>query len=413
MQRCSCAGGITLWPGLYLPVLRTSDLEYDLPEDRIARVPAERRDSARMLVVRRTGSAPPEHRLVRDLPEYLRAGDCMVLNQTRVLPARFEGVRADTGGRVEGLYLGGEVGHGGTRVWRVLVQGKRLREGVKVRVEGPAGDVIMLCLLTHLEGEPGGWRAELEDAPALSDAELLARIGLTPIPPYIRRARRHAALEVPDSVDRERYQTVFASGEGASVAAPTAGLHLTPELLALIEARGVTRADVTLHVGTGTFRSVETEFVEHHAMHTEACCMDAAARGAILRTRSPVGEGGGGGRVLCVGTTAARTVESFAALHERARAHGTPTPAAGTHDIGWSATNILIAPGYQWLWTDALLTNFHLPRSTLMAMVASMLHGEVARVGSGVARLKDLYATALREGYRFYSYGDAMLILPE
>lgn len=384
-------------------MLRTSDLEYDLPESAIARVPAAERDAARMLVVSRSEPGMLVHARVRDLPAYLRAGDCMVVNHSRVIPARFLGVRADTGGRVEGLFLGEPV----PGVWRTLLQGKRMREGVRVALHGRDGhdSGVALVLIERLDDEVGGWLARVE-VPQGSSPDALAvleRVGLTPIPPYIRRAREHAADTVTDDEDRTRYQTVFAApglepvrgsetgaGVAGSVAAPTAGLHLTPGLLAALHAAGVTKHDVSLHVGTGTFRTVEAEFVEQHAMHEEWCSMGTPTRDAILRTRAD------GGRVLCVGTTAARTVESYAAVPEG------QCPA-------WLATRILITPGYSWRWTDALLTNFHLPRSTLMAMVAALLSRDV---GEGVRRLKRAYEEALGSSYRFYSYGDAMLVLP-
>jgi S-adenosylmethionine:tRNA ribosyltransferase-isomerase len=201
---------------------------------------------------------------------------------------------------------------------------------------------------------------------------------------------------VPDTFDRERYQTVFASqnaavgGGSGSVAAPTAGLHLTPLLLEQLGQQGVGRAEVTLHVGTGTFKPVETEFVEQHPIHSERCSMSESTVQAILKTRQE------GGRVVCVGTTAARAIETYAQIAER----GEPLPES-------IDTRILISPGYRWRWVDAMLTNFHLPQSTLLAMVGSLFESS-----GGLDRLKDVYAQAIRERYRFFSYGDAMLVLP-
>jgi S-adenosylmethionine:tRNA ribosyltransferase-isomerase len=373
-------------------VLRTSDLDYDLPESSIARAPATDRDGARMMVVKRSDPAFLAHAHVRDLPVWLARGDCIIVNHSRVLPARFLGERADTHGKVEGLFLS-DAGQG---LWRVLLQGKRMRDGVRVRVYDRAGadSRVALVLLERLAGEVGGWMVGVDGA-ASDTPTVLSRVGLTPVPPYIRRAREHVGEVVPDDDDRARYQTVFAAGteragDGTtgSVAAPTAGLHLTPALLDSLATAGIARHDVTLHVGTGTFRTVEAEFVEQHAMHAEWCSMSTATRRAILETRA------GGGRVVCVGTTSARTVETYAALGE--------SPPA------WASTRILITPGYRWQWADALLTNFHLPRSTLMAMVAALLSSEPS---GGVRRLKHLYETGVREGYRFYSYGDAMLVL--
>ncbi len=377
-------------------MLRTSDLEYDLPESSIARTPASDRDAARMMVVKSSDPSFLAHASVRDLPAWLAQGDCLVVNRSPVLPARFLGARADTGGRVEGLFLS----EGAGASWRVLLQGKRMREGVRVTLFDRAGEPgsYSLVLKERLADEVGGWLVGVEPPASDGAMSVLGRVGLTPIPPYIRRAREHAAEVVPDDVDRARYQTTFASAQpepvvaggvpdapSGSVAAPTAGLHLTPALFDALEHRGVTRCGVSLHVGTGTFRTVEAEFIEQHRMHAEWCSMPVATREAILSTR------GAGGRVVCVGTTSARTVESYAG------AEGVPE---------WLSTSILITPGYRWRWTDALLTNFHLPRSTLMAMVASLLGQD------GVARLRSHYACAVQEGYRFYSYGDAMLVLP-
>ncbi|MGH7133707.1 MAG: S-adenosylmethionine:tRNA ribosyltransferase-isomerase, partial [Phycisphaerales bacterium] len=212
----------------------------------------------------------------------------------------------------------------------------------------------------------------------------------TPLPPYIRAARKRHGVEVDDAVDRAAYQTVYARGDelsAGSVAAPTAGLHFTPDLLAMLSAKGVDRAEVVLHVGTGTFKPVDTEFVEQHPMHAEWCTAPAATTAAMARARFS------GGRVFAVGTTSARTLESFT------QAELTPN-ADASH---W--TRILITPGYQWRHIDGLMTNFHLPRSTLLAMVAALLPG-------GAAQLLDVYREAIVKGYRFYSYGDAMLVAP-
>ncbi|CAG0994556.1 S-adenosylmethionine:tRNA ribosyltransferase-isomerase [Phycisphaerales bacterium] len=359
-------------------MLSTVHLDYDLPEDHIATRPVEPRDAARMMVVHTGGAV--EHRFVRDLPEFLRAGDLLVLNSTRVLPARFIGERADTRGRVEGLYLRDDADG-----WDVLLRARRLREGVRVtlhREDGKRAGASLL-LKARLPDEPGAWRVRVEGGPGESPGQVLERIGLTPLPPYILRARERHEESIPDEFDRSHYQTVFARDAG-SVAAPTAGLHLTPPLLEALGARGVETAEVVLHVGTGTFKPVETEFVEQHPMHEEWCFLGEATAAAVARARARAG------RVVAVGTTAARTLETYA------NALNGATPGYPV------ATRLLITPGYQWRWVDGLLTNFHLPRSTLMAMVA-------AKVG-GAAPLKSLYAEALNKNYRFYSYGDAMLI---
>ena len=423
---------------LQLCVLPTRDLEYELPEHCIAIAPAPRREDARLMVVCASDAGFLEHAQVKDLPRYLRADDLLVLNATRVLLARLEGVRVDTGGAVQGLYLGPAQIAGAARAWSVLLSGKRLREKVVVglsdRNGGDSG--VRLRLVSHAAGDlanqHGAWVVSVEDVGgnsiADSDTAILDRVGLTALPPYIRAARKRGQFEVDEAADRERYQTTYARSAGSvagqshgleghppathglearatvgSVAAPTAGLHLTPELLATVASMGVRRAEVVLHVGLGTFASVETEFVEQHPMHHEWCEMDSVAMDAIRRVVGVAQvpsraqcqvQGTSRGRVIAVGTTAARTIESFAA-------RGEP---------GQLSTNILITPGYEWQWVDGLLTNFHLPRSTLMAMVASLLQ-RGAPASSGVEQLKRLYAIAIREGYRFYSFGDAMLIV--
>lgn len=371
-------------------MLRTADLEYELPESAIAVRPVEPRDSARLLVVSASDEARLEHRMVRDLPGLLRGGDLLVFNRTRVLRARLRGHRKDTGGRVEGLYLEDAAGAGGGRRWLVLLRGRRLKPGIRITLDGPSGSAsgVELVLAAAGEEEPGSWVVEVEGAgPGASSAQLLEAIGATPLPPYILNARRHQGLEVAEQQDRARYQTVYAADDEVtrgSVAAPTAGLHFTPELLSRLREGGIARAEVELAVGTGTFRPVETDIVEEHPMHREWCSMSRETGDAIDRAR---------GRVIAVGTTSARTVESYAAVAESGDWPGS------------ISTRLLITPGYRWRWTDGLLTNFHLPRSTLLAMVA-------ARLAGGVPRLLELYRLALREGYRFYSYGDAMLVLP-
>lgn len=365
-------------------MLRTSELEYELPEASIATTPAEPRDAARLMVVPRDGGAAV-HTHIRKLATYLRPGDLLVLNVTRVVPARFVGVRADTGGKAEGLYLRDDADG-----WVVLLRARRMKAGVRVSLQTLAGGdaAASLLLVAKVDAEPGGWRVRVEGRPGEQPRDVLERVGLTPLPPYILRAREHAHVAVSDAADRVRYQTVFAGADARSVAAPTAGLHLTPELLAALRDRGLGTAEVVLHVGTGTFKSVETEFVEQHPMHKEWCFLSEATAVAVRETRER------GGRVVAVGTTAARTLETFGS--------GAFAAVPGQ----WAATRLLITPGYEWKWTDVLLTNFHLPRSTLMAMVAAKL----GAVEGAAARLRAVYMEALRGGYRFYSYGDAMLV---
>lgn len=389
-------------------VLRTADLDYLLPPELIAREPARPRDSARLLVVRRGADGLTLSDMVfRDLPGLLRPGDLMVVNTSRVLPARLEGVRADTGGRFEGLFVG--VASPPGRGWRVLIRAKRPRPGVVLVPTCPDGKpsatVLRLVEPSPEPGEEGAWLCVPEGPGAGGDAPaILARIGWTPIPPYIQAARRRGAGagvdgEAPsrDMADRADYQTAYAETDPAragSVAAPTAGLHFTQPVLDALAARGVGRAGVTLHVGAGTFKPVETEFVEDHPIHAEWCELPAETARAIVATRRAGGGSGGsaGGRVVAVGTTSARTLESFG-------------PAEGLVEsgaAGWS--RLLVTPGFRWRNVDALLTNFHLPGSTLMALVAALLPG-------GVPDLLAAYRHAIDARYRFYSFGDAMLIL--
>lgn len=394
-------------------VLRTADLEYHLPEGLIATHPVEPRDAARLMVLSRAEGRVADHAAVRDLPTYLRPGDVLVFNATRVLRARFEGVRADTGGRVEGLFLADGPRPG---VWRVLLRGKRVRVGRDIVLfDRHNRPMLVLRVLERDAEEEGGWFIEARRATfgarsagergpdasppptgasdvAAGDPEprpaatVLEEIGRTPLPPYILKARRDAADAGDDDRDRLEYQTVYAGDQAGSVAAPTAGLHFTPVLLDTLARRGVRLAQVVLHVGTGTFRPVESETVEAHPMHAEWCCVPEAAMDEITRARAE------GRRVIAVGTTSARTLESAAA-------------SPGYRPGEWLSTRLLISPGYPWRWVDGMLTNFHLPRSTLMAMIAALLPG-------GVADLKAAYAQAVERRYRFYSFGDAMLILP-
>ncbi len=366
-------------------MLKTDDLNYDLPSELIATEPAAHRDEARLLVTSRNDPDRIEHRLVRDLPDLLRDGDALIYNTTRVLPARFVGRRDDTGGQVQGLYVGPGPG---PATWRVMLKARRFKPDMPIRLDLPSGEPsdIILRLVdrtadTTSPGTPedtGLWIVSV-DAPDPDAA--LDQIGLTPLPPYILSARKDAHLTSDERTDRDRYQTVFADQPG-SVAAPTAGLHFTPDLISLLEAQGISHAGVVLHVGLGTFKPVETEFVEHHPIHSERCFIPAATLNLAHAARP---------RTIAVGTTTARALEGYYTEH-------------ATPDT-WFNTDIMILPGHEWLALDGLMTNFHLPRSTLMAMVAALLP-------HGIEQLKRLYAIAIEERYRFYSYGDAMLILP-
>ncbi len=349
---------------------------YDLPPDRIAQAPVERRDESRLLVLRRTpATGEPalepalEHRTFRDLPSLLSGGDLLVLNDTRVIPARVHGVRA-TGGRVEAL-LCRDLGGGR---WRALLRaGGRLRQGERLAFgagRGPGDDIA-----ARLEADEGRGAWVLRFEPAGAVAALLEREGEMPLPPYIRR--KDPAREVRE-LDRERYQTVYAREPGA-VAAPTAGLHFTPGLLERLAEAGVERAQVTLHVGPGSFRPVETERVEEHRLDPEAYRVPPATAAALERARA------GGGRVVACGTTVVRTLETYARTGE------------ATGD-----TALYIYPPFEFRLVGALITNFHLPRSTLLMLVSAF---------AGRERVLAAYREAIARAYRFYSYGDAMLIL--
>ncbi|MFM8222941.1 MAG: tRNA preQ1(34) S-adenosylmethionine ribosyltransferase-isomerase QueA [Planctomycetaceae bacterium] len=361
-----------------------ADYDYTLPERLIARQPADRRDQARLLVVdRATGGWT--HRHVSDLPTLLRSGDQLVLNDTRVLPARLKGHREQTGGRWEGLFLGETTaGH-----WRLMGRTRgRLQPGERLRLErwpssgpasadetgaaGAAGPACGLLRLRLVAEEPGGfWLAAPEPArPAL---EALADFGTMPLPPYMER-------ETPGAEDFERYQTVYARVPG-SVAAPTAGLHFTPDLLARCQQAGIGQSFVTLHVGVGTFRPIAVTRLEEHDMHSEWCELPGETAGRMRATRAA------GGRIVAVGTTSVRTLES----------------APGLDPAGWRGeTRLFIRPPHEFRHVDALLTNFHLPKSTLLVLVSAFAGGDLIRAA---------YAEAIREEYRFYSYGDAMLLL--
>ncbi len=365
-------------------MLRTADLDYHLPAELIATRPAADRAGARLLVTQRASDEPIEHRAVRDLPDLLVPKDLLVVNTTKVIPARFAGERRDTRGRVEGLFLEARVGG----EWLVLLKSNgRLRPGQEVVLRGAGGQLTLR--LRQREAE--AWVVEPQSrAEALA---LLERVGRTPLPPYILRARRErdAQESLPgdedaDALDRAWYQTVYADATAAgAVAAPTAGLHFTPQLLAELHARGVRRAEIVLQVGAGTFKPIETEHVEEHPMHSERFLVKREVMQRIIETRRV------GGRVIAVGTTTARALESLPSLEL-------------DHDVA-ASTDLLITPGYEFRHIDGLMTNFHLPRSTLLAMVGAFLEG-------GVPRLLRIYAEAIRERYRFYSYGDAMVVLP-
>ncbi|MFZ4732815.1 MAG: tRNA preQ1(34) S-adenosylmethionine ribosyltransferase-isomerase QueA [Pirellulales bacterium] len=346
----------------------TSAYDYDLPADLVAQEPLADRTAARLLVVHRaTGML--EHRHVRDLPEILRPGDLVVVNETKVVPARLVGRRARTGGKWEGLFLRLADGQGGT--WEILAHTRgRPDAGERILVEpADGGAPLVLTLVGRAAG--GAWLVRPDDSAAPFD--LLARFGRVPLPGYIRHGEAVAA-------DRDRYQTVFARTAG-SAAAPTAGLHFTPDLLAALAARGIGRAAVTLHVGLGTFRPIATERVADHPMHSEWCACPAETVAAVATTRAA------GGRVVAIGTTSLRTLETAAR-------NGVIAPWQG-------ATDLFVTPGYPFRVVDCLLTNFHLPRTTLLVLVSAL---------AGRDLIRRAYAEAIHQRYRLLSYGDAMLI---
>ena len=340
--------------------------DYDLPQEMIAQRPADPRDSSRLLVLHRDSGAI-EHRAFSDIGTFLRAGDLLVLNNTRVLPARTYGTR-HTGGKIEVFFLR-DLGEGRCEV--LLRCGGSPRPGEFIRIEG-----VELSVRLLEQGDAGQWRVSLPRGSNFH--QILERVGRMPLPPYIKRDRNLP----PDQADIERYQTVFASRTGA-VAAPTAGLHFTEALLDRLRAGGVETCEITLHVGAGTFRPIKEDDIRRHRMHGESYTIDAATAEAVQRTRDS------GGRVVAVGTTSCRALEAVAA---RPEGFG---PAEG-----W--TDLYITPPYEFRITDVLQTNFHLPRSTLLVLVAAF---------AGRDRVLAAYEEAKRQGYRFYSYGDAMLIL--
>ena len=340
--------------------LKTSDYFYELPPELLAQDPLEDRSSSRLMVLdQKTGAV--SHHVFREIPSFLRPGDCLVLNNTRVIPARLMGVREETGGAVEVLLLKRRTGD----VWECLVKpGKKARPGTRLAF----GDGLL-----HAQVED-----VVEDGNRLIRffydgiwEEVLDRLGEMPLPPYITHKLQ----------DKNRYQTVYARFDG-SAAAPTAGLHFTPELLDQIQDMGVELAYVTLHVGLGTFRPVKVENVKEHHMHSEYYQVSTEAAEKINRTKK------NGGRVICVGTTSCRTVESAADEN-------------GQVEAGCGDTDIFIYPGYRFKVLDALITNFHLPESTLVMLVSAL---------AGREHVLAAYEEAVKERYRFFSFGDAMLI---
>ena len=341
--------------------MKTSDFDYELPEELIAQTPVEPRDQSRLLVYRRKDQSI-EHKHFFDIIDYLNPGDALVINETRVIPARLLGVKEDTGVPVEVLLLR----RLSTAEWEALVRpGRRLKPGTRCVF----GNGLLACEILGNVEEIGGRTVRFIYDGVFE--EILDRLGEMPLPPYI-----HEKLK-----DRDRYQTVYAKQDG-SAAAPTAGLHFTPELLDRIRQKGITVVPVLLHVGLGTFRPVKVEDAEKHVMHSEFCRVTQEAADILNRIRAA------GGRIVCVGTTSVRTLETFS------REDGTIVPGAGD-------TAIFIYPGVKLKAVDALITNFHLPQSTLLMLVSALMGREEAL---------RVYRTAVEERYRFFSFGDAMFI---
>ena len=340
--------------------MKTSDFYFDLPEELIAQTPLEKRDASRLLVLDRE-SGQTAHMHFFDLPKLLRPGDCLVLNDSRVLPARLLGHRIPSGGAAEVLLLVDR----GEKVWECLVRpGRKLRKGTRLSF---GNGELTAEIVEQLEE---GGRLIRFDYEGIF-LETLDRLGKMPLPPYIKEELQ----------DQERYQTVYSKVLG-SAAAPTAGLHFTPELLEKIRAKGVKIGYVTLHVGLGTFRPVKEDTIEDHPMHSEYCTIPQETADLINEIRK------GGGRCICVGTTSCRTLESWAAEDGHMEAKS-----------GW--TDIYIYPGYRFKVMDGLVTNFHLPESTLIMLVSAF---------AGREHVLAAYEEAVREKYRFFSFGDAMFI---
>lgn len=341
--------------------MKTSDFYYDLPEELIAQDPLEDRSSSRLLVLNKeTGER--EHRVFKDIIEYLKPGDCLVINDTKVIPARLIGERVGTGAKIEVLLLKRKE----KDIWETLVKpGKKMKVGAQVSFGNGLliGEVIDVV-------EEGNRLIQFRYEGIFE--EVLDQLGQMPLPPYITHQLQ----------DRSRYNTVYATHEG-SAAAPTAGLHFTPELLEVIKKKGVDIARVTLHVGLGTFRPVKVEDVTNHHMHSEFYQIDEEAAEKINRAK------GEGGRVICVGTTSCRTIESAADESGHLEACS-----------GW--TEIFIYPGYRFKILDCLITNFHLPESTLIMLVSAL---------AGREHVLGTYEEAVKERYRFFSFGDAMFIV--
>ena len=350
--------------------MKTEELNYDLPAELIAQMPAEQRSASRLLVIDRAGDGFVDSEFTH-LIDFLRPGDCLVLNDTKVLPARFFAQRK-TGASMEGLFLSVQAGPSG--LWEVMLKGARkVHPGEQFWIKDR--HKTNFCAAELVEKKPGGACILRVDGGGRAET-ILNEVGFPPLPPYIRRDGDVAQAQE----DRQRYQTVYARRPGA-VAAPTAGLHFTDALLTRLQDKGIRRATVTLHVGAGTFKPVTAEELEQHEIHREWFCLDETNAEIINTARAA------GGRIVAVGTTATRVLETVAK--------------SSRVEPGEGDTQLFITPGYAFKAVDAMITNFHLPKSTLLALVGAF---------AGLDRMMAAYRHAIEQRYRFYSYGDAMLI---
>ena len=349
--------------------METSQLDYYLSPELIAQTPAEERTDSRLLVLGRNDGEITDSSFAK-VADYLAPGDCLVINDTKVLPARFFAVRK-TGARIQGLFLKQQGG-----MWQVLLKNaQRVKPGERIRLLDRVGADYCTAIATEKQ-EKGHWLLKVDSGQSLE--AILEKTGFAPLPPYIKRPKPQLTHEL----DSSRYQTVYAATAGA-VAAPTAGLHFTGELLNKLKNKGLSIAHLTLAVGAGTFKPVTAERLEEHDIHSESFSLDEKNAAIINQARQNQG------RIIAVGTTSVRTLETI-------------TAAKGQITAMQGSTNLFITPGFEFRVVDAMITNFHLPKSTLLALVAAF---------AGLERVKAAYQHAIQQKYRFYSYGDAMLIL--
>ncbi|MDG2053565.1 MAG: tRNA preQ1(34) S-adenosylmethionine ribosyltransferase-isomerase QueA [Phycisphaerales bacterium] len=363
--------------------LETEALDYQLPPERLALTPCQSRDHARLMVTHKS-TGEVEHAHVADLPHFLKQDDLIILNETTVIPARFHGDRVDSGGHIEGLWIEALKEPNGQQggQWRVMIKSNgKLRPGLKLAINDRHGCQDAHTLVLD-EFDKNTWIVHPE--PALDAKAFLEQVGLAPLPPYILAARRRQGIAGLDREDQDAYQTVYANPQcTGSIAAPTAGLHFTPQVIKSMTEKGVDLAYVNLTVGPGTFKTVECSYIDDHVVDPETFSVPKQTIEQLSQDRS--------GRRIAVGTTTVRTLESLA--------YPLPHQALAIH----GQASLVITPGHTFQFIDALMTNFHLPSSSLLALAAAF---------AGLEQIKHWYEIAIAEEYRFYSYGDAMLILP-